>query len=419
MDKIAKWMHTIHSNSPGGKKIKDMRNFNYLLCVALSLALVGCGGDTPQRGSVDPPKEMFDAQLVSGLSPGAQVDIESQIANLVEVEVLVYPDDPAIAGNEVAVDYARTGWADGPDLETAQEDAAVEADQNIQVTLRSEHNIVSIDIKAGQAVPQSKDTILLHVRVPPRARLAVDLEAGNVRIWGDLTDADIHTKNGSIEVRGATGSLVLNTGHGDIRVDDLRYQSAEQGVLELTSGEGNLNIYAVNVTARARTAKGNIRFVGSLAEGLDHVFETTEGGNIILALPSDLPYTFKAFGGKQVMNDFTARTLVCGVPDGNMLNFHWQRTPSTVGHVTVGQLITTTDWVSGTLFPGNYFLFRTNRAAVAEFVPTSDTPRQQGGALWTPDCDEPARENELANIRFTAKTGKTGIIEVRLIRKHE
>jgi hypothetical protein len=85
----------------------------------------------------------------------------------------------------------------------------------------------------------------------------------------------------------------------------------------------------------------------------------------------------------------------------------------------VGQLITTTDWVSGTLFPGNYFLFRTNRAAVAEFVPTSDTPRQQGGALWTPDCDEPARENELANIRFTAKTGKTGIIEVRLIRKHE
>lgn len=395
-----------------------MHNFNYLLCVSLSLALVGCGGDTLKRGSVDPPKEIFDAQMVSGLPLGTEVDIKSQIANLVEVDVLVYPDDPAIAGNEVAVDYARTGWADGPDIETAQEDASVEADENIQVALQSEHNIVRINIKSGLATPNPKDTVILHVRVPPRSRLTVDLNTGNVRTWGDLSDVEIHTKNGDVEVRGATGSLRLKTDRGDIGVDDLRYQPEEKGILELTSGQGDIEIYAVNVNTVARTSKGNILFVGSLAEGADHRFETTEGGNIILALPSDLPYTFKALGGKQVINDFTSGTLVCGVPASNKVDFHWQETPSTIGHTTVGQLITTTDWVSGTLFQGNYFLFRTNRTAVAKFIPKSDTAKQQGGALWTPECDEPARKNERANIRFTAQTGKNGIIEVRLIRKH-
>jgi hypothetical protein len=74
--------------------------------------------------------------------------------------------------------------------------------------------------------------------------------------------------------------------------------------------------------------------------------------------------------------------------------------------------------VTGTLFPNNYFLFYTNRAAVAKFMPEYGRARQQGGALWTPECDEPARRQELANIRFTVETGKSGIIDIRLIRKH-
>lgn len=395
-----------------------MRNLNLLLCVGLSLTLIGCGGETVKHGPVDPPKEMFDAQLVAGLQPGARVEIDSQIKNNVEVDVIVYPDDPALPGNEIAVDYARTGWADGPDEDTAKETASVEADENIPVTLQSEHNIVKIGIKSGKADPHVKDTVILHVRVPARTQLAVELTAGNIEVAGDLMEVNASTQNGDITVQGATGSLTLKTHHGNIRVDDLRYRSEERGTLDLEASDGAIEVYAVNVSVNARTTNKNIRFVGSLAEGPDNFFTTTEAGEIILALPSDLPYTFMALGGKRVLNDFTAGTLVCGDAQKGMIDFHSQETSQAIGHTTVGNLITTTDYVTGTMFPDNYFLFHTNRTTVAKFVPKAVAAKQHGGALWTSDCDEPARKNEIVKTRFTAQTGKSGIIEVRWIRKH-
>lgn len=395
-----------------------MRNFNLFLCAGLSLALIGCGSDAPKQGLVDPPKEIFDAQMLTGLAPGARLEIDSQIQNNVEVEVVVYPDDPAIPGNEVAVDYARTGWADGPNVDTAKEDASLEAENNLQVTLQAEHNTVKIHLKPGRAVPHVKDTVVLHVRVPPRTQLVVTLQSGNVQVAGDLTDVEVFTGNGNIEVRGATGSLTLKTHHGGIQVDDLRYQAEERGALELEAAEGSIQIFAVNVRVSAQTTKGNIRFIGSLAEGPNNSFTTTDGGNIMLALPDDLPYTFKAVGGKQVLNDFTAGTLVCGDLESGVSNFHEEKTPSTIGHTMVGELITTTDYVAGTMFQNKHFLFHTNRTVVAKFQPASNTSRQHGGTLWTPECDQPARQNDVAPIRFTVQTGKKGIIEVRLIRKH-
>ncbi|CAG0936150.1 hypothetical protein TFLX_05016 [Thermoflexales bacterium] len=395
-----------------------MRNFTVLLCAGLSLMLIGCGSDAPKQGLVDPPKEIFDAQMLTGLAPGARLEINSQIQNKVEVEVVVYPDDPAIPGNEVAVDYARTGWADGPDEDTAKEDASLEAENNLHVTLQAEHNTVKLHLKPGRAVPHVKDTVVLHVRVPPRTQIVVTLQSGNVQVAGDLTDVEVFTGNGNIGVRGATGSLTLKTRHGDIHVDDLRYQAEERGVLELEAVEGSIQIFAVNVSVSAQTTRKDIRFVGSLAEGPDNLFTTTDGGKITLALPDDLPYTFTAYGGKQVLNDFTAGTLVCGTVEGGLYDFHAQTTPSLVGHTSVGKWLTTTDYVSGTMIQNNYFLFHTNRSAVAKFLPAAGAPQQSGGTLWTSECDQPARQNAVAPIRFTVQTGKKGIIEVRLIRKH-
>ncbi len=395
-----------------------MRNLNVLLCTGLSLALIGCGGETLPRASIDPPKEMFDAQLVENLQPGALVKIDSEIKNNVDVEVVVYPDDPAIPGNEVAVDYARTGWSAGPDEDTAKEDASLEADNNLRVTLLPEHNNVKISVKAGKAAPFDKDRVILHVRVPARAQLAVELAAGNIEIAGDLMEVNASTKNGNITVRGATGSLTLKTDRGNIRVDDLRYKAEEQGILDLEAADGNIEIYAVNVSAKARTTKGNVRFVGSLAEGLDNSFVTTENGQITLALPSDLPYSFTALGGKQVLNDFTPKTLVCGDAQDSMIDFHAQKTPQEIGHTSVGKWITNTDYVTGTMIPDDYFLFHTNRRAVSKFIPQSAADKKHSGALLPPECDKPDHKDDPTKTHFTVQAGKGGIIEVRFIRKH-
>lgn len=380
----------------------------------LAVVLSGCSGDGLKRALGDPPKEIFDAKTIALVASGRLVTIQNELPG--EIHVIAYRDDPSTPGNEVTLDYARTGWDDNN-----EEEAAAEAEQNIDVTMLPEPSGIEIHVKKSPNTNAS-DTVVLHVRVPPLTPLKITNTNGPTTITGEFNYIEAETKlTGSIEVRGAVGKLILKTANGNIEVDELSQQPGQAGDLNLETGQGNITLYAVGATVKAIANKGNIRFIGSLAPGRPSLFETKGSGNIVLALPDDVSYTFDAFGGSKVVNDFAPTMIVCGqtAPTAKF-DFHSEGIPAQVGHIDVSYQTTTTHHLNGTLMASShnppYYLFFMSSGKVAKYIPETASSPQAGGALWTPECDK-IDQRAQGQVSFQARAAPTGNIAIRLITK--
>jgi hypothetical protein len=375
----------------------------------LAFALIGCTGDGLKRALGDPPKEIFDAQTIEHVPSGRLVTIVNELPG--DIQVIAYPDDPATPDNEITMDYARTGWD-----EKSEEKAAAEAEQHIAVTMQDEPSGIEIHVTAQNVNPS--DTVVLHVRVPPRTPLKITSVHGNCVIMGEFNYVEAQTA-GNIEVRGAVGKLALKTTAGNIVVDEVGQQPDQSGRLDLETGKGNISIYAVGVNIKATASNGDIRFIGSLMANRESYFETKGKGNIVLALPDDVSYTFDAIGGNKVVNDFAPSSIVCGkAPPTAALDYHAEPIPGQVGHVDVTYQSTTTHRIRGTMMAQNhYYLLYLTDGKVAKYIPTSASVQQAGGALWTAECEK-IDTTVTSPVKFQAQAAAGGSISVRLISKH-
>lgn len=390
-----------------------------IMIFCLAVVLIGCGGEDLKRVLNDPPKEIFDFKILTGLKPETPVRIECRTLPC-EISVTAYPNDQAPSDNGVTLDYARTGW--GGD----EEEAAREAQQNILVNMQLTAAGVEINVDSGPDGYNPRDAVILHARVPQHTPLVIRNDKGDIRVAGNLDFIDCETESGNIETRGAIGPEVLKTKHGDINVDELNNHlnkprpfsnqaSTNDFTLNLISDGGNISLYAVGVTVNASTKKGNIRFIGSL-EGQKNVFKTTEKGNVIIVLPDTNTYTFHAKGGAQISTEFQGETLICGeLPQDTPLKLESKVVTSTLGHVTIGPaLFPTRDNVAIDMMPNNYYFIQTNRDRISKVAPEAATRKQQLGALWTQECEQQVKKDVRGQAQFNVETGSSGSIFVRL-----
>jgi DUF4097 and DUF4098 domain-containing protein YvlB len=148
--------------------------------------------------------------------------------------------------------------------------------KDIEAVLYTDRTISSdaiTDRKAGNLLE-------LDVRIP-RGGLSQDSTMLDLKIPLDC-DVDVHSRNGSIMVKGAEGRLILHTDKGNIEALGIG------GTLDVESGHGDLQVDGTLSAASLHTVTGNI------AAQIDHGSKMSSGwavrtgdGNVDLRLPED------------------------------------------------------------------------------------------------------------------------------------
>jgi DUF4097 and DUF4098 domain-containing protein YvlB len=148
--------------------------------------------------------------------------------------------------------------------------------EDIEAVLYTDRTISSdaiSDRKAGNLLE-------LDVRIP-RGGFSQDSTVLELKIPLDC-DVDVHSRNGSIMVKGAEGRLVLHTDKGNIEALGIG------GTLDAESGHGDLQVDGTLSVASLSSVTGNI------AAQIDHGSKMSSGwmvrtgdGNVDLRLPED------------------------------------------------------------------------------------------------------------------------------------
>ena len=101
------------------------------------------------------------------------------------------------------------------------------------ITDRKVGNLLELDVRIARA-GLSQDSTVLELKIP--------LDC----------DVDVHSRNGSIMVKGAEGRLILHTDKGNIEALGI------EGTLDVESGHGDLQVDGTLSVASLHTVTGNI-----------------------------------------------------------------------------------------------------------------------------------------------------------------
>lgn len=136
----------------------------------------------------------------------------------------------------------------------------------VEVTEHQMANFVEIDVRAPNVhFNFGNHQIRLEVRVPR-----------------DMT-GDIHTGDGSIELRGLHGSLRANTGDGSIRGNDL------DGSLDAQTGDGSVHIQGRFDDLRLHTQDGSVELNADQGSHMHSEWRVQTGdGSVRVRVPRDL-----------------------------------------------------------------------------------------------------------------------------------
>jgi hypothetical protein len=285
----------------------------------------------------------------------------------------------AARNDEVAADARETGTGD------SVEQARREAQDHITLSNTGGQVQIMPQTDAAGRGPHADDRGWLHLRVPPGAALNdVRTRTGNIGIYGAVGNvtANVATR-GYIEVMGGNGDVNLTTAQGNIQVDLMPGKN-----ITVRANQGFLDIVAVDAWVTAITTQQNVRFIGTLRGGATHVFSTTVGGNVTVAVP--------AYPGGQldsVIYRVTARTsaqpiivdfppdrksdgkplAICGViHSAGPYDYHIESTAVRWGRIEVRPSVTTTFYFTGVLTT-TYYRFDTDRPQLALFAPRSQS----------------------------------------------
>jgi phage baseplate assembly protein gpV len=175
-------------------------------------------------------------------------------------ELRIHAGDAAVTvigtdGNSIDATLTTRGWAIGSG--------------GVEVTEHQMDNFVEIDLK------------LPHIRWDFGSR-QIRLE---VRVPHEMT-GDIHTGDGSIDLRSLRGSLRVNTGDGSIHGDNL------DGSLDAQSGDGSVHIEGRFDDVRLHTQDGSVELRADQGSRLRSDWHVETGdGSVQVRVPHDLSAT--------------------------------------------------------------------------------------------------------------------------------
>jgi len=204
----------------------------------------------------------------------------------------------AVAVSARANDWNKTYTVSGkPHVRIEGKDARIRLNvgQPGQVTvhLSSPHDRIPEDVRVSEH--QSGDSIDLQVSAPAKHLALFSVRTYSVEVEVNVptnSDLDLHTDDGSIEIRGVKGDLRLASGDGHITAENV------DGVLHASSGDGHVSVDGRFDGIEVRTKDGHIDATvrnGSKITG-EWSFHTGDG-RIELRLPSDLKADLDAHTG--------------------------------------------------------------------------------------------------------------------------
>ncbi len=138
--------------------------------------------------------------------------------------------------------------------------------------------------------------VRVDVRLPDDSRLRSHTGSADVRVEGQLRDADIHTGSGDTFISRTTGDLTVRSGSGDVHGEEIG------GELRVSTGSGDLRVTRVTGAITAETASGDV----SIDDAHATVRASTASGDVQIGA---------ARGGDVRVNSASGDVAV-GVPAG-------------------------------------------------------------------------------------------------------
>ncbi len=344
----------------------------------LIMLVVGCNRTDPTTANRT-QEDIFveEVATVPAASPLVLQHVKNDINN---GDVVIVAKRPA----EIVADADELG--SGASAELARNEART------HMSLANSVNAVELRGQVDDQThgPDPADRSWLHLDAPPDTILPdVSTHTGNIEIMGKFGNitANVLT-NGNITIMGADGDVNLSTALGSIRADIMPAHA-----LTVHANRGNVDLVARWAAVRAGTTEGNVRFVGSLQNSMTHIFTTTAGGSITVAVPA-YPVNYPQPVIYRVHAQTSAQPIVIDYPpdrksDGNPLpicgvihnagpyDYHIERAQINFGHIVVTPVVTAPFYFSGTLTT-SYYRFDTDRAQLSFF-----TPRSQAIHIYT------------------------------------
>jgi RNA polymerase sigma factor (sigma-70 family) len=171
----------------------------------------------------------------------------------------------------------------------SDEQAAKDALKNVEVTMTQEGDTVRITARPVETNPRGERGAAVEVQMPPGATLELHTKNGSITVAGATADVTADTYNGNVQVQGGKGKLHLTTKNGNIRAE------GGAGRVEARTGNGRITLQPTAAVVAAHTGNGSIHFTGKLAKG-DHSFESGNG-SVVLTLPRDAQFRVEAGTG--------------------------------------------------------------------------------------------------------------------------
>jgi RNA polymerase sigma factor (sigma-70 family) len=166
------------------------------------------------------------------------------------------------------------------------EKAAAEDLKNIEVTMAQEGDTIRVKARQTEQSPQGNRGAAVDLQVPPGSAVELHTSNGPVTVRGATGDVTAATSNGAVHAEGGKGKLHLTTKNGAIHAE------GGTGQVEARTSNGEVTVKATDAVVTAHTSNGSIHFTGKLGKG-EHSFET-HNGSIALALPKGSQFRLDA-----------------------------------------------------------------------------------------------------------------------------
>ena len=233
-------------------------------------------------------RTLFTAALLAGFAHAADFDRTLNVSSSADLYVSTGAGTVRIhPGSDSQIHihaHLHPGWNAGSDIDARM--ARISAEPPIQQNGDSIH--------VGDTRPEERhlyNNIAIDYEISAPKSVALNLRSGSGDIEVDHLGRFLkaHTGSGSVRAHGIAGTSDLETGSGDI---DLEQSAA--GEVRTSTGSGSIRVHGFNGAFAAKTGSGDIEADGTLT-GSSRL--TTGSGSIRLHIGRDAHYNIDASTG--------------------------------------------------------------------------------------------------------------------------
>lgn len=167
------------------------------------------------------------------------------------------------------------------------------SDSEVRVNVRQDGDRIEADVRMPNRwcvfCTNDRRSLKIEIRMPRQSDLAVESGDGSVEVEALEGRANIHTGDGHIKLAGAKGEIRLHTGDGHIEARNI------DGQLEARSGDGHIRIDGRFDRLDLNTGDGSIEARVLPGSKISSTWTVHTGdGSVDLTLPSDFQANLEA-----------------------------------------------------------------------------------------------------------------------------